>query len=192
MMPKTGEHAVVLSASMSGLLAARVLADAYQRVTVIDRDPLPEDEADQKGVPQGHHAHALLPRGAQILYELFPGMLAGLAAAEVPVLDHPGSCGSRPAGTCCAATVNLPTRSTSRAGPSSKARSAAGSGRCPTCRSRTGARWPGWPPPEPGTGSPAPGCGPAAARQSRSWPPPRSSTPPAAAGGPGVAQGDGV
>jgi 2-polyprenyl-6-methoxyphenol hydroxylase-like FAD-dependent oxidoreductase len=86
MMRKIGDHAVMLSASMSGLLAARVLADAYQRVTVVDRDSLPEHGAGRKGVPQGRHAHALLPRGAQILDELFPGMLAGLAAAGVPVL----------------------------------------------------------------------------------------------------------
>ena len=83
---KIGDHAVVLGASMSGLLAARVLADAYQRVTVIDRDPLPERAADRRGVPQGRHAHALLARGAQILEELFPGLLADLAAAGVPVL----------------------------------------------------------------------------------------------------------
>jgi hypothetical protein len=63
-----------------------VLADAYQRVTVVDRDPLPERGADRKGVPQGRHAHALLPRGAQILDELFPGIPAGLGAAGVPVL----------------------------------------------------------------------------------------------------------
>ena len=85
-MHKVGDHAVVLGASMSGLLAARVLADAYQRVTVIDRDPLPERAADRQGVPQGRHAHALLARGAQILEELFPGLLADLAAAGVPVL----------------------------------------------------------------------------------------------------------
>ena len=88
MMRKVGEHAVVLGASMSGLLAARVLADAYQQVTVVDRDRLPEPGADRQGVPQGRHAHALLPRGAQILDELFPGMLAGLAAAGAPVLGR--------------------------------------------------------------------------------------------------------
>ena len=71
---------------MGGLLAARVLADAYQRVTVVDRDLLPECAADRQGVPQGRHAHALLARGAQILEELFPGLLADLAAAGVPVL----------------------------------------------------------------------------------------------------------
>lgn len=87
-MGKIRDHAVVLGASMSGLLAARVLADAYQRVTLVDRDPLPEAGADRRGVPQGRHAHALLPRGGQILEELFPGILADLAQAGVPVLGH--------------------------------------------------------------------------------------------------------
>ena len=86
---RIGDHAVVLGASMGGLLAARVLADAYQRVTVLDRDLLPERAADRQGVPQGQHAHALLARGAQILEELFPGLLADLAAAGVPVLTSP-------------------------------------------------------------------------------------------------------
>src|SRR2546428_13339266 len=84
-MRKIGEHAVVLGASMGGLLAARVLADAYQRVTIVERDPLPESGLDRKGVPQGRHAHALLPRGAQILEDLFPGMLGNLVADGVPL-----------------------------------------------------------------------------------------------------------
>ena len=85
-MPKIGDHAVVLGASMGGLLAARVLADSYRRVTIVERDPLPESDSPRKGVPQGRHAHGLLPRGAQILDELSPGLLAGLAADGVPVL----------------------------------------------------------------------------------------------------------
>jgi 2-polyprenyl-6-methoxyphenol hydroxylase-like FAD-dependent oxidoreductase len=88
-MRKIGDHAVVLGASMGGLLAARVLADAYQRVTVVDRDQLPERAADRRGVPQGRHAHGLLARGAQILDELFPGLLADLAASGVPVVGSP-------------------------------------------------------------------------------------------------------
>jgi 2-polyprenyl-6-methoxyphenol hydroxylase-like FAD-dependent oxidoreductase len=88
-MQKIGDHAVVLGASMGGLLAARVLADAYRRVTMVERDPLPESGLDRKGVPQSRHAHGLLPRGAQILDELFPGLLAGLVADGVPVLSAP-------------------------------------------------------------------------------------------------------
>ena len=49
-MVKIGEHAVVLGASMSGLLAARVLSDFYRTVTVVDRDVLPTDTAQRRGV----------------------------------------------------------------------------------------------------------------------------------------------
>jgi 2-polyprenyl-6-methoxyphenol hydroxylase-like FAD-dependent oxidoreductase len=87
--PKIGDHAVVLGASMGGLLAARVLADAYQRVTIVDRDLLPERAADRQGVPQGRHAHVLLASGAQILQELLPGLLADLVAAGVPMITPP-------------------------------------------------------------------------------------------------------
>src|SRR5215472_8868271 len=88
-MRKFGDRAAVLGASMAGLLAARVLAGSYRRVTIVERDLLPEAGSQRKGVPQGRHAHALLPRGAQILGELFPGLLAGLAAGGVPVLRSP-------------------------------------------------------------------------------------------------------
>jgi 2-polyprenyl-6-methoxyphenol hydroxylase-like FAD-dependent oxidoreductase len=68
-----GEHAVVLGASMGGLLAARALRDHFRRVTVIERDRLPELGASRKGVPQDRHAHGLLARGSQILESMFPG-----------------------------------------------------------------------------------------------------------------------
>jgi 2-polyprenyl-6-methoxyphenol hydroxylase-like FAD-dependent oxidoreductase len=93
-MGTVGDHGVVLGASIGGLLAARVLADAYRRVTVVERDPLPASGPasglDRKGVPQGRHAHALLPRGAQLLDELFPGLLGELVADGVPVTRSPG------------------------------------------------------------------------------------------------------
>lgn len=75
MTTKVGEHAVVLGASMGGLLAARSLADFFDRVTVVERDPLPDAHDARRGVPQGRHLHALLCRGAQAIEELFPGVL---------------------------------------------------------------------------------------------------------------------
>jgi 2-polyprenyl-6-methoxyphenol hydroxylase-like FAD-dependent oxidoreductase len=51
-MPKIGDHAAVVGASMGGLLAARVLADSYRRVTIVERDPLPDSGSARKGVPQ--------------------------------------------------------------------------------------------------------------------------------------------
>lgn len=88
-MRKIGDHAVVLGASMGGLLAAGVLADAYRQVTIVERDPLPAASLDRKGVPQGRHAHGLLLRGAQVLDELFAGLLGELVADGVPVLRSP-------------------------------------------------------------------------------------------------------
>jgi 2-polyprenyl-6-methoxyphenol hydroxylase-like FAD-dependent oxidoreductase len=86
-MTKLGQHAVVLGASMGGMLAARVLADFYETVSVVERDVLPDDPTNRRGVPQGRHAHALLRRGGQIIEELFPGILNELVAAGAPVLD---------------------------------------------------------------------------------------------------------
>jgi 2-polyprenyl-6-methoxyphenol hydroxylase-like FAD-dependent oxidoreductase len=82
-----GDRAVVLGASMAGLLAARVLADAYAQVTVIDRDQLPETPMHRRGVPHGRHAHALLTGGHQALEELFPGLTAELIAHGAPTGD---------------------------------------------------------------------------------------------------------
>src|SRR3984885_9235408 len=72
-MPERRDSAVVLGASRGGLLAARVLAEFYRTVTVVERDVLPRDTVNRRGVPQGRHPHALLGRGVAILAELFPG-----------------------------------------------------------------------------------------------------------------------
>jgi 2-polyprenyl-6-methoxyphenol hydroxylase-like FAD-dependent oxidoreductase len=85
-MREIGDHAVVVGAGIGGLLATRVLADAYERVTVVERDRLPETAENRKGVPQGRHAHLLVPQGTQILDKLFPGLLDDLAAGGAPVI----------------------------------------------------------------------------------------------------------
>jgi len=90
-IPGNHEQAVVLGASMAGLLAARVLAEAYGQVTVVDRDPLPEASAQRRGVPQGRHTHALLSRGQQALEELFPGLTAELVANGATSADILGN-----------------------------------------------------------------------------------------------------
>ncbi len=83
-------HAIVMGASMAGLLAARVLSDHFGRVTLIDRDRLPEGPENRKGVPQGRHLHALLVRGEQILSRLFPGLAPELIEAGADWVDLPG------------------------------------------------------------------------------------------------------
>jgi 2-polyprenyl-6-methoxyphenol hydroxylase-like FAD-dependent oxidoreductase len=72
---------------MSGLLAARVLADHFDQVTLVERDRLTADGRPRRGVPQARHGHVLLPRGAKEMDGLFPGMLSEFREAGVPVGD---------------------------------------------------------------------------------------------------------
>jgi 2-polyprenyl-6-methoxyphenol hydroxylase-like FAD-dependent oxidoreductase len=80
-------HAIVIGASVAGLLAARVLADHFERVTLIERDKLPRAAEHRGGVPQGRHIHGLLARGLQILEALFPGFERELDAAGAPRIE---------------------------------------------------------------------------------------------------------
>lgn len=82
--------AVVIGASMGGLLAARVLSEAYGTVLLVDRDPLPDGPVARRGVPQGHQLHVLLARGREALDELFPGLSAELGALGAPLVDLHG------------------------------------------------------------------------------------------------------
>src|SRR4029450_7770089 len=72
-MKRIGERAVVIGASMAGLLAARALADFYAVITVLERDTFPLADIPRKGVPQGRHAHGLLARGRAVIENFFPG-----------------------------------------------------------------------------------------------------------------------
>lgn len=85
-------HALVLGAGIAGLLAARVLVDHFNHVTLIDRDDLPERPESRSGVPQAHHAHILFVRGQRILENLFPGMIAELTSAGAPTVEWTADC----------------------------------------------------------------------------------------------------
>lgn len=80
-MSKIGSHAVVIGASIGGLLAARALANHFQSVTVLERDHFPADDIPRKGVPQGRHAHGLLARGGDVIESFFPGWTKEVVAA---------------------------------------------------------------------------------------------------------------
>ncbi|MEU4624865.1 FAD-dependent oxidoreductase [Actinoplanes sp. NPDC023801] len=84
--PVTGD-AVVIGAGMAGLAAARVLADRFARVTVLDRDTLPAGAESRRGVPQGAHPHALLAVGRTALEKLFPGLTDELVESGARWID---------------------------------------------------------------------------------------------------------
>jgi 2-polyprenyl-6-methoxyphenol hydroxylase-like FAD-dependent oxidoreductase len=77
----TGGRAVVIGASMGGLLAARVLSDYFDEVLIVERDELGAAAENRRGVPQARHTHVILTSGCRVLEALFPGIRCDLTAA---------------------------------------------------------------------------------------------------------------
>ncbi|MCH0543294.1 FAD-dependent monooxygenase [Streptomyces sp. MUM 203J] len=92
--PETGRraarHAVVIGGGVAGLLTARSLAAHAERVTVVERDRLPQEAEPRAGVPQGRHIHVLLEAGQRAMDELLPGVTEELRAAGAPRVGVPG------------------------------------------------------------------------------------------------------
>ncbi|MFF3315898.1 FAD-dependent oxidoreductase [Streptomyces sp. NPDC003035] len=82
-------HAVVIGGSLAGLLAARVLSEHAERVTVVERDRFPEGPEARPGVPQSRHTHVLIEGGQQALDELLPGFMKELAGLGAPRVGMP-------------------------------------------------------------------------------------------------------
>src|SRR6266480_2936995 len=80
-------HAVVIGASMAGLLAGRVLSEHFEQVTIIERDRISRDTEARKGVPQARHVHVLFKKGASLLTEFFPDLSSTLALRGAPYVD---------------------------------------------------------------------------------------------------------
>ena len=87
-----GRHALVIGGSLAGLFAARVLADSFDTVTIVDRDIFPAAPDHRTGVPQSYHVHGLLATAFPILEQLFPGLMhdlrldgAATASNQVPL-----------------------------------------------------------------------------------------------------------
>ena len=82
-----GERAIVLGGSVAGLCAARVLADGFDEVVVIERDPLPDDPVCRDGAPQTSHPHVLLEAGRATIEDLFPGFCEDVLAEGGLMVD---------------------------------------------------------------------------------------------------------
>ena len=90
MTEHSGTRAVVLGGSIAGLFAARVLADAYDEVLIIDRDKLIGVTEPRRSRPQGRHINALHARGRVVMEELFPGITDELIKDGCPTGDFAG------------------------------------------------------------------------------------------------------
>lgn len=83
----THGHALVLGASMAGLLTARVLSNHFDRVTIVERDPVHDRPEVRKGQPQTRHLHGLLANGLDIMTRYYPDLPDALAAGGALVTD---------------------------------------------------------------------------------------------------------
>jgi 2-polyprenyl-6-methoxyphenol hydroxylase-like FAD-dependent oxidoreductase len=81
-------QAVVIGGSIGGMVAARVLADHFDEVSIIERDYLPAGQENRPGAPHARHLHFILKRGMEVIEELFPGVKPDLLAAGSHLVDQ--------------------------------------------------------------------------------------------------------
>jgi 2-polyprenyl-6-methoxyphenol hydroxylase-like FAD-dependent oxidoreductase len=72
--PRSSVHVVIIGGGLAGALTAAALAPHSGRVTVIDRDVLPDTPQPRRGLPQARHAHVLWSGGARAMEALLPGI----------------------------------------------------------------------------------------------------------------------
>jgi 2-polyprenyl-6-methoxyphenol hydroxylase-like FAD-dependent oxidoreductase len=84
-------HAIVLGGSAAGLMSAAALSRFADRVTLIERDPLPDAPVHRKGTPQSRHANNLMARGVSTLEKLLPGIGEELVRAGATLVRDEAS-----------------------------------------------------------------------------------------------------
>jgi len=108
-------HAIVIGGSIAGMLAARVLTNHFDKVTIVEKDTIPENPDMRPGVPQSLHVHVLLTKGQQILEKLFPGIQQELANKGTPTIHWTRDCPFvTPSGLAPRVTSDLITNPSSR------------------------------------------------------------------------------
>ena len=71
----------------AGLVAARVLSDHFDRVTILERDPVSDYPESRRGQTQTRHLHGLLAQGFRILNKYFPDLEVNLAQGGATICD---------------------------------------------------------------------------------------------------------
>ena len=87
MEQKKSGKAVVIGGSIGGMLAARALADHFEKVVIVERDNPPKVAKPRRKVPQDRHIHVLLQSGQESLEKYFPGILEELETEGLNIID---------------------------------------------------------------------------------------------------------
>lgn len=85
---KVGARCVIVGAGIGGLAAAAAVAPFFDEVLIIDRDELPSDAQQRRGVAQGQQLHILLKGGDTFLEQLLPGIRRDFLAAGACEVRH--------------------------------------------------------------------------------------------------------
>ena len=91
---------MVIGGSIAGLMAARILADHFETVTVVERDSLnnlnptcpPRKPEPQGDISQANNVHVPLAQGQRILEHLFPGLAIELSLVGAPTINWTADC----------------------------------------------------------------------------------------------------
>lgn len=81
------KRALIVGGSIAGLLSARIIADFFEEVIIVERDCLDQGMNPRTGVPQSTQPHVLLTQGYRILKELFPSIEYDLLEAGAIPID---------------------------------------------------------------------------------------------------------
>ncbi|WP_421800231.1 FAD-dependent oxidoreductase [Haliscomenobacter sp.] len=84
--PQRGQ-AIVLGASIGGLMVARALSNHFDSVTIIEKDKVERQPSTRKGQAHTRHLHGLLPGGLNAMLHYFPDLQDALAAHGANVCD---------------------------------------------------------------------------------------------------------
>jgi 2-polyprenyl-6-methoxyphenol hydroxylase-like FAD-dependent oxidoreductase len=76
-----GKHALIVGASIAGASAAGALSKFFEKITIVDRDSVPEKSVQRAGAPQGKHVHGLMAGGLRAMESLLPGFTEALIEA---------------------------------------------------------------------------------------------------------------
>lgn len=85
-MPSRSQ-AIVMGASLGGLMTARVLSQHFKKVTIIEKDIVHHEPESRKGQPQTRHLHGLLPAGFNIISQYFPDIKVALEDNGACLMD---------------------------------------------------------------------------------------------------------